>query len=149
MTLNSFTKSLLHSTLLYIALPWLYFILHDSKFLYQLQVSDSLYFTLPYSDLLYHGSTSLYMTLHYSTTHLILLLKLYKSSGRLNTGCSPCTETKLDHLSNQKDPRPPSHQPHMHFVRTIFFYILTIVSRKSAHPLLLAQFPVQGQSLLE
>ena len=59
--------ALLHSTLLYITLPWLYFIVLDST-------------------LFYHGSTSLYLTLHYpalvhhSTSLYITLLRLYLHS---------------------------------------------------------------------
>ena len=52
--------ALLRSIWLYITLPWLYFTLPDSTLLYH--GSTSLYLTL-----LYHGSTSLYLTLHYST----------------------------------------------------------------------------------
>jgi len=50
--------ALLHSTRLYITLPWHYFILLDST-------------------LLYHGSTSLYWTLHYSTMAVLHSTRLY------------------------------------------------------------------------
>ena len=52
------TMALLHSTLVYISLPWLSF-------------------TLLYSTLLYHGSTSLYHTLHYSIIALLHSTLLY------------------------------------------------------------------------
>ena len=51
-TLHFSTMALLHSTILYISLPWLYFILH-------------------YSTFLYHGSTSLYFTLHISVVYYL------------------------------------------------------------------------------
>ena len=53
-TLHFSTMALLHSTILYISLPWLYFILH-------------------YSTFLYHGSTSLYITLHISVVYIYYL----------------------------------------------------------------------------
>ena len=75
--------ALLHSTLLYIFLPWLYLTLLDSTLLYHGCIP--LYFTLNYSTmpllhstlatllhstLLYQGSTSTYFTLHYFTMAL-------------------------------------------------------------------------------
>ena len=59
-TLHFSTMALLHSTLLYISLPWLYFILQ-------------------YSTFLYHGSTSFYITLHFSTMALLHSTLLYIS----------------------------------------------------------------------
>jgi len=53
--------ALLHSSWLYITLPWLYSSLLDCTWLYI--TLPWLYFTLLYSTLLYHGSTSLYITL--------------------------------------------------------------------------------------
>jgi len=60
--------ALLHSTKIYITLPWLYFTLLDSTFLYHGSTSlyrlyitvPWLYFTLLDSTLLYHDCTSLY-----------------------------------------------------------------------------------------
>ena len=59
LTLLLSTMALLHSTFLYITLPWLYF-------------------TLLESTSLYHRSTSLYLSLHYSTMalHLSSLLNI-------------------------------------------------------------------------
>ena len=51
--------ALLHSTSLYIILPWLYFTPHHST-------------------LLYHGSTSLYLTLHYSAMALLYAIWLWR-----------------------------------------------------------------------
>ena len=74
------TISLLHSTLLYIALPWLYFplyftldystmtLLHSSLLYITL---PWFYFTLLYPSSLYHGSTSLYLTLLLCTMALL------------------------------------------------------------------------------
>ena len=84
---------LLHSTLPYITLPWLYFILHSSILHYYRSTSlylillpstiavlhstwlyiilPWLYFTLHDSTLLYHGCTSLYITLHHSIMPLL------------------------------------------------------------------------------
>ena len=74
--------ALLHSSRLYITLPWLYFTLLDSTLLNH--GSTSLYKTLHYSSMaqlhfayLYHGSTSLYSTLHKSTMALLHSTSLY------------------------------------------------------------------------
>ena len=65
--------ALLHSTLLYISLPWLFFILVYSRLLYHMALVHStlfyitpplLYLTLLDSTLIYNGSTSLYYILH-------------------------------------------------------------------------------------
>ena len=60
-TLLYSTMALLHSYLLYIILPWLYFTLHYSTLL--LITLPWLYFTLLDSRLLYRGSTLLYIIL--------------------------------------------------------------------------------------
>ena len=65
--------AVLHLILLYITLPWLNVTLHDSTNL------PWLYFTLYDSTLLYRGSNSLYMTLHYSTMALLYSTVLYHS----------------------------------------------------------------------
>ena len=89
--------ALLHSTLIYINLPWLYFILLYSKLIYHGSTSfyftlyltlPCLYFTLLYSTSLYHGSTSLYFTLHYPTVallHSILLCINYSTETLLHS----------------------------------------------------------------
>ena len=77
--------TLLYSTSLYITLPWLYFIklvfilyciqpqlyftLHDLNI-----TPPWLYFTLLESAFLYHGSTSLYFTLHHSAMALLYMV---------------------------------------------------------------------------
>ena len=68
---------LLHTSWLYITLPWLYFTLLDSTLVY-------LYFTLDFSTLalldstnFYHGSTSLNLTLQISTMALLHATWLY------------------------------------------------------------------------
>ena len=83
--------ALLHSTSLYITLPWLYFSLLASTLLYHGSTSlyltrstllyygstslnltlPSPYFILLDSTLLYHGSTSFCFSLHYSTMALL------------------------------------------------------------------------------
>ena len=70
---------LLHTSWLYITLPWLYFTLLDSTLVY-------LYFTLDFSTLalldstnFYHGSTSLNLTLQISTMALLHATWLYIS----------------------------------------------------------------------
>jgi len=61
-TLHYSTLAILKSTWVYITLPWFYFTLLDSTF-----PVPSFNFTLLDSTLLYQGSTSLYVILHYST----------------------------------------------------------------------------------
>ena len=58
MALHYSTFALLHYNVLYITLPWLYFILLDSSSLY-------------------HDSTSLYFIMHYSTMALLHSTWLY------------------------------------------------------------------------
>ena len=58
LTLHTSTLALLHTTWLYITVPWLYFTLLDST-------------------LLYIGSTSLYLTLHYSNMALLTVRNLW------------------------------------------------------------------------
>ena len=109
--------ALLHSSWQHITLPWLYFTLLDSTFLYH--ISTSHYFTLHYSTvdllhftwlsgdlglhinlpwiyftlrdwvanwdytLIYHGSTSIYLTSHFSTMALLDTTWLYRGSTSL------------------------------------------------------------------
>ena len=74
--------ALVHSTLFYITLPWLYFTLLDYTLLY---LGSSLiyftlfwfYFTLLYSTIFYNGSPSLYFTLHWLYFTLLYSILLY------------------------------------------------------------------------
>ena len=65
--------ALLHSTLIYITLLWFYF-----TPLYYI-ILPWFYFTLLSSTLLYHGSTSFYFALHYSTIALLHSTLLYNT----------------------------------------------------------------------
>ena len=93
--------ALLHSTWLYITLPWLYFTPLDSTLLYH--GSTSLYLTIYLSTiallhsislytLVNHSSTSLCLTLHYSIMALLHSTNdtlLYHSSISLSTTIQP------------------------------------------------------------
>ena len=63
----------LDSTRLYLTLPWHYFTLYSSLYI----TLPWLYFTQLYSTYLYHGSTSRYFSLHYSTMALLHCTLLY------------------------------------------------------------------------
>ena len=80
LNLHYSTVALLHSTSLYNTLPWLYLTLLDSihystmTLLHSAWLYISLswhYFTWLDSTLLYHCSTSLYLTIHYSTMAIL------------------------------------------------------------------------------
>ena len=75
LTLHYSTMVLLHSIRLYITRPWLYFTLLDSTLLYRCFDPTSLY-TWIYITLLY-SSTSLHLTLHYSTIDVLHSTWLY------------------------------------------------------------------------
>ena len=84
---------LLHSTRLYITLPWLYLTLLDST-------------------LLYHGSTSLYWTLHYCTMALLHSTRLYTGEvghKKSNLGAGQwklaCSFVMTHNSWSQPDPR--------------------------------------------
>jgi len=72
-TLQYSTVALRHSTWHYVTLQWLYFTPLDSTTL------PWLYFTLLDSTLLYHGSTSLWLSRHYSTLAILHSNSLYNS----------------------------------------------------------------------
>ena len=76
-----YTMAKLHSTWLYITLPWLYFTLLDSASIYH--CSTSLYYTLHYSTMALFHTTWLYITLPCLYFTLLYCTSLYHGSTSL------------------------------------------------------------------